>query len=166
MGSLSRTRLSNFTFTFHFHALEKEMATHPSVLAWRIPGTRGAWWAAVCGVTQSRTRLKRLSSSSSIDLISQVLMQYCSLHHQTLILPPDTTTGCHFHIGSASSFFLWPLLHSTPVIYCTPTNQGVHLSVSYLFAFSYCSWGSQGKNTEVVCHSLLLWTTFCQTSPP
>ena len=35
----SRTRLSNFTFTFHFHALEKETATHSSVLAWRIPGT-------------------------------------------------------------------------------------------------------------------------------
>ena len=34
-----RTRLSEFTFTFHFHALEKEMATHSSVLAWRIPGT-------------------------------------------------------------------------------------------------------------------------------
>ena len=34
-----RTRLSNFTFTFPFHALEKEMATHSSVLAWRIPGT-------------------------------------------------------------------------------------------------------------------------------
>ena len=34
----SRTRLSNFTFTFHFHALEKEMATHSIVLAWRIPG--------------------------------------------------------------------------------------------------------------------------------
>ena len=33
------TPLSNFTFTFHFHALEKEMATHSSVLAWRIPGT-------------------------------------------------------------------------------------------------------------------------------
>ena len=40
------------------------------------------------------------------------------------------------------------------------------LSVLYLFAFSYCSWGSQGKNTEVVCHSLLQWTTFCQNSPP
>ena len=38
VGSLSRTRLSNFTFTFHFHALEKEMATHSSILAWRIPG--------------------------------------------------------------------------------------------------------------------------------
>ena len=35
----SWTQLSNFTFTFHFHALEKEMATHSSVLAWRIPGT-------------------------------------------------------------------------------------------------------------------------------
>ena len=35
----SQTRLSDFTFTFHVHALEKEMATHPSVLAWRIPGT-------------------------------------------------------------------------------------------------------------------------------
>ena len=35
----SQTRLSDFTFTFHFHTLEKEMATHSSVLAWRIPGT-------------------------------------------------------------------------------------------------------------------------------
>ena len=34
----SQTRLSHFTFTFHFHALEKEMATHSSVLSWRIPG--------------------------------------------------------------------------------------------------------------------------------
>ena len=38
MRSLSQTRLSDFTFTFPFHALEKEMATHSSVLAWRIPG--------------------------------------------------------------------------------------------------------------------------------
>ena len=51
-----RTRLSDFTFTFHFHALEKEMATHSSILAWRIPGT-GAWWAAVYEVAQSRTQL-------------------------------------------------------------------------------------------------------------
>ena len=35
----SRAQLSEFTFTFHFHALEKEMATHSSILAWRIPGT-------------------------------------------------------------------------------------------------------------------------------
>ena len=67
MGSLSSTRLSDFTFTFHFHALEEEMATHSSILAWRIRDGR-AWWAAVYGVVQSRTRLKRLSSSSSRDI--------------------------------------------------------------------------------------------------
>ena len=62
----SQTLPSDFTFTFHFHALEKEMATHSSVLAWRIPGTGGAWWAAVYGVAQSRTRLKRLSSLACV----------------------------------------------------------------------------------------------------
>ena len=41
------------------------MTTYSSVLAWRIPGMGGAWWAAVYGVAQSRTRLKRLSSSSA-----------------------------------------------------------------------------------------------------
>ena len=40
VARVGHTRLSDFTFTFHFHALEKEMATHSSVLAWRIPGTR------------------------------------------------------------------------------------------------------------------------------
>ena len=51
----SQTRLSNFTFTFHFHALEKEMATHSSVLAWRVPGTAEPWGAAVYGVAESDT---------------------------------------------------------------------------------------------------------------
>ena len=59
--------MSDFTFTFHFHALEKEMATHSSVLAWRIPGTgEPGGLPDVYGVAQSRTRLKRLSSSSSM----------------------------------------------------------------------------------------------------
>ena len=54
----SRTRLSDFTFTFHFHALEKEMAAHSSVLARRIPGTGEPERAAVYGVAQTRTRLR------------------------------------------------------------------------------------------------------------
>ena len=61
----SQTRLSAFTFTFHFHALEKKKATDSSVFAWKNPGDEGAWWAAVYGVTQSWTQLKQLSSSSS-----------------------------------------------------------------------------------------------------
>src|SRR5574339_414517 len=64
MRSLRRTRLSDFTFTLHFHVLEKEMAPHSSVLAWRIPGTGEPVGLPSMGVAQSRTRLKRLSSSS------------------------------------------------------------------------------------------------------
>ena len=51
----SWTRLSNFPFTFHFHALEKEMATHSSVLAWRIPGMGGLVGFRLWGRTESDT---------------------------------------------------------------------------------------------------------------
>ena len=50
----SRTRLSDFPFTFHFHPLEKEMATHSSVLAWRVPGT-GLVGYRLWGHTESDT---------------------------------------------------------------------------------------------------------------
>ena len=61
----SWTQLSNFTFAFHFHALEKAMATHSSVLAWRIPGMGEPGGLLSMG-SHSQTRLKRLSSSSFI----------------------------------------------------------------------------------------------------
>ena len=51
----SQLRLSNFTFTFHFPALEKEMATHSSVLAWRIPGTEEPVGCRLWGCTESDT---------------------------------------------------------------------------------------------------------------
>ena len=51
----SRTRLSDFTFTFHFHALEKGMATHPSVSAWRIPGMGRLVGCRLWGCTESDT---------------------------------------------------------------------------------------------------------------
>ena len=51
----SQTRLSDFTFTSHFHALEKEMATHSSVLAWRIPGTGEPGGCRLGGCTESDT---------------------------------------------------------------------------------------------------------------
>ena len=99
----SRTQLSDFTFTFHFHALEKEMATHSSVLASRIPGT-GASWAAVYGVAQSRTRPKRLSSSSkaSIKLISvqwHFLIMCAVVSHSTV----------------SNSVTPWTIIHQAPL---------------------------------------------------
>ena len=51
----SRTRRSDFTFTFHSHVLEKEMATHSSVLAWRIPGTGSLVGCRLWGRTESDT---------------------------------------------------------------------------------------------------------------
>ena len=51
----SRTRLSDFTFTFHFHALEKALATHSSILAWRIPGTGTLVGCHLWGHTESDT---------------------------------------------------------------------------------------------------------------
>ena len=102
-----------------------------------------------------------------VDLTFQDPMQYCSLQHWTLL--PSlviSTTGYCFCFGSVSVFFLELFFHSSPVTYWALPTWRVHRSVSKLFAFSYCSWGSQGKNTEVVCQSLLQWTTFCQNSPP
>ena len=95
----------------------------------------------------------------------QVPMQYCFLQHWTLLLSPvPSTTGCCFCFGSIPSFFLELFLHWSAVAYWAPTGLGSSSFMSYLFAFSYCSWASQGKNTDVVCHSLLQWTMFCQSS--
>jgi len=114
--------------------------------------------------------ISRLTTSNLpwfMDLTFQIPMQYCSLYHQTLLLSPVTsTTGCCFCFGSVSSVFLKLFLHWSPVQIGHLPTWGVHLSVSYFFAFSCCSWGSQGKNTEVVCHSLLQGTMFCQNCPP
>ena len=91
MGSrrVGHNWLSDFTFTFHFHALEKEMAAHSSTLDWRIPGT-GAWWAAVYGVTQSWIQLTWLSSSSNL-----------------LAKKPNAGLGCIIECWRIDAFELW-----------------------------------------------------------
>ena len=67
-----------------------------------------------------------------MDLTFQVLMQYCSLQHQTILPSPVTsTTGCCFCFGSVTSLFLELFLCSSPVAYWAPTDLEVHLSVSY-----------------------------------
>ena len=81
-----------------------------------------------------------------MDLTFQVPVKYCSLQHQTWLPSPVTsTTECCFCFVSVSSFFLELFFHSSPVAYWAPPTWEVHLSMYYLFAFSYWSWGSQGK---------------------
>ena len=63
----SRTRLNDFTFNFHFHALEKEMATHSSVLAWRIPGKGSLVGCRLWGRTES-DRTEVTSQQQQMDL--------------------------------------------------------------------------------------------------
>ena len=72
-----------------------------------------------------------------MDLTFQVPMQYCYLQHWTLLLSPIIpTTGCCFCFVFISSFFLELFLHWSPVAYWALPTWGVHLSKSYLFAFS------------------------------
>ena len=99
-----------------------------------------------------------------MDLTFQVPIQYCSLQHRTLLLSPVTfTAGYCFCFGSVSSFFLELFLHWSPVAYWASNNLGSSSFSVLFFCLSYCSWGSQGKNTEVVCHSLLQWAHFFRT---
>ena len=109
----------------------------------------------------------------TLDVISSE-HHFLTLPALNFTMPTLAFTCTTRHIKNWASFPPWPslfillelFLHPSPVTYWTPTDLGAHLLVSYLFTFSYCSWGSWGKNTGVICHSLLQWTTFCQNSPP
>ena len=102
-----------------------------------------------------------------MDLTFQVPMQYCSysirpcFYHQS-----HPQLGNSFCFGSIPLFFLELFLHWSPVAYWTPTNLGSScFSILSFCLFILFMWFSS-NNTEVVCHSLLQWTTFSQTSPP
>ena len=100
-----------------------------------------------------------------MNLTFQIPMHYCSLQHLTLLPSPVTsTTGC-FYFGSISSYFLELFLHWSPVAYWAPTNLGSSSFIVLSFCLFILFMG-QGKNTKVVCHSLLQWATFCLNSPP
>ena len=102
-----------------------------------------------------------------MDLTCQVPMQYFSLQHQTLHLSPViSTTGYWFCFGSIPSFFLEWFHHWSPLAYWAPTDLGSSsFSVLHVCLFIVFM-GFSRQEYEVVCHSLIQWTTFCQTSPP
>ena len=79
----------NNAIQLYICTLEKDMATHTSVLAWRIPGM-GAWWAAIYGVTQSWTLLTWLSSSSSIHMYTFFFIFFCIMVYCRMGFPGDS----------------------------------------------------------------------------
>ena len=91
--------------------------------------------------------------------------------YAVFLFPASDFTSITSHIHSWVLFLLWLHLHSFWSYFSTDLQYhighlltwGVHLSVSCLFAFSHCSWGSQGKNTEVVCHSFSSGPRFVRT---
>ena len=102
-----------------------------------------------------------------IDLTFQVPMQYYSLQHWTLLPSPVmSTTKCCFCFSSICSFFLEIFLHWSPVAYWAPTELWSSSFSVLSFCFFILFVGFSSKNAEVVCHCLLHWTPFCQTSPP
>ena len=99
------------------------------------------------------------------------LLQHYWLRHRLglpwywmVCLGNEQRSFCRFWDCIWVLFLLWlsPFILSGII---SPLISSSILDTYWHFAFSYCSWASQGKNTEVVCHSLLQWTTFCQTSP-
>ena len=89
----SWTWLSDFTFTFHFHALEKEMATHSSVLAWRIPGTGEPGGLQSMGLHRVGHDWSDLAAAAAANwphspINNQSIIKHLNLEHQTLIIWP------------------------------------------------------------------------------
>ena len=102
-------------------------------------------------------------STAHTDLTFPVPFRCCSLQHQTLLSPPDWALLLLWLSFFIPSKAISPLFSSSIL----GTYQPGEFIFQYpIFLPFLCSWGSQGKDTEVVSHSLLQWTTFCQNSPP
>ena len=100
-----RTRLSDSTFTFHFHALEKEMATHSSILAWRIPGTGepgglpsmgshrvGHYWSNLAAAAAANWRLETKSTAELAGRIQPSANGMLSTTHRSVQLGGEATS--------------------------------------------------------------------------
>jgi len=121
MGSLSWTRLSDFTFTFHFYALEKEMTTHSSVLAWRIPGMGepgelpsmgshrvGHDWSDLAAAAYQMTKILELQlQHQSVQWIVRVNIQWISLNIDWFDLAVQGTFRGLLQHHSLKASILW-----------------------------------------------------------
>ena len=166
MGSLSQTRLSDFTFTFHFHfslSFIGEGNGNPlQCSCLENPWDGGAWWAAIYGVAQSRTLLKRLSSSSSSSRILHLLTGYfhmeihsrlvsCMPHHTP---PPphitynsfwDTST-CELYTIHSSIWYPNPGVVFLCLLSYNPSNHLIVLILPPNYSFYFSTSLSQYAN--------------------
>ena len=151
----SRTQLSNFTFTFHFHALEKKMATHSSVLAWRIPGTGEPGGLPSMGShrvghdwSDSAAAAAPLSRCL-ISLSPGPLIQFSAVLQVRVTIPYNAFYLVHSYFHFITSMVVVQSL--SPTLYnpvdCCPTRL-------------FYPWNFPGKNTGVSCRF------FLQGNPP
>ena len=117
----SWTWLSDFTFTFHFHALEKEMATHFSVLVWRIRDG-GAWWVASMGLHRVGQDWSDLAAASAATTLSYGLKGFPSTHVHVI------SHSFFFFFNKIAYVFSFWGLHSIPLY-----------RILFKSGFSWCS---------------------------
>ena len=117
----SRTWLSDFTFTFHFHALEKEMATHSSVLAWRIPGTGEPgglpslgshrvghnWSDLAAAAAAKKVSSQKLGEHTDPLLIFLHLETFCSAFFTTFLTSEDTSVALDWTWMARMGYVQW-----------------------------------------------------------
>ena len=142
-------RLRDFTFTFHFHALEKEMATHSSVLAWRIPGTEepgglpsmgshrvGHDWSDLAAVAAAAVILEPPKIKSVIVSIVSSSIYHKVMEHDAMII---NFWMLSFKPAFSLSFFTF-----------------MHWRRKWQLTLVFLSWESQGRGSLVGCH---LWVS-------
>ena len=135
-----RTRLSNFTFTFHFHALEKEMATHSGVLAWRIPGM-----AEPGGLLSMGSH--RVGQDWS-DLAAVAAASYCPTNFGI----PDTENG--IQISAPNSIFVMTTLQSL----CRERGKNLKFKWEVNCLPAVLNRGQRDKNSWRWVDNQQLWT--------
>ena len=161
----SRTQLSDFTFTFHFHALEKEKATHSSVLAWRIPGMGDRWISAL--FREDWAQISSIHSEAAAAAAAKSL-QSCP----TLCDPIDgSPPGSPFPgilqartLGWVAISFsnAWKWKVKVKSLSCVRLLRPHGLWPTRFL----CPWDSPGKSTGVGCHFLLQGIFPIQESNP
>ena len=152
----SRTWLSDFTFTFHFHALEKEMATYSSVLAWRIPGMAGPGGLPSMGSHRVGHDWRNLAVASSYKYIESIVHESHSVMSNSLwphrLHSPWNSPGQNTGVGSCSLLQrIFPTQGSNPgVLYCRQIlyqlrHQGSPRILEWV-AYSFSSRSLQPRN--------------------